>query len=1045
MTDDLKSYINQALMLVGKSNVSISNILPSDWCEMHRLMTSDLTAVKGKFKYYNSPYSREIVDTLHPSSPVKICAVMKAAQIGFALDIDTLIPTPYGWSKMKDLKVGDRVFDELGNICNVTKATDIMHGHKCYKVCFSDGSNIDCDAEHLWTVTDEKNHRYKKDITINTEEISKTFKFRGDRNRYAINNAKPLILDDKNLIINPYVLGLWLGDGHKDSNRITGEIVDLKEIEVFIKDAGENCFITPLKSNPHIGYLNLRKPKDECCRGHRYTGKLIAGKNVCRKCQRQNYNGNLDPIIYQRIGEKFKKLNLYGNKHIPNSYLRGSFGQRLELLQGLIDSDGHITKNSQCEFYNTDKNLIKQVYELVASLGLKPKLSKRNNSGKMTNITPGKTYPMKDIYIINFKGYSEIPVSKLSRKLNRLKPLSELRHSEITRRRIVDVIEIESRPVKCISVDSKSHLYLAGENMIPTHNSTGVIEAGIAWIIANAPGNILFLVGHSDLVKDSGKKLDTLIDNTGIRHLIRSTSKKARNTKTGDTDTMKEYSGGYLKLGITNHKMLRNISMQYGFIDDFDGMKSDTESDGATTAMIEQRFAAFENKKKIYYISTPTVKDHSNIEKEYLKGDQRKYHIPCPCCDTPIVWEWEGITWKLDDELDLIEDSVGYTCQECGGFFDDRNKMKMINQGVWIPTAKPSSPDRRSYHLSALIAPIFMTGWEGYIRQYLEANPVGGTRDEKLHQTFCNLVLGVTYEQEIKNVKADQLQNNIRPYEVGVIPESLSEKDGNGRIVLITCGSDLNGKLDDARLDYEIVAHSESGATYSITHGSIGSFIPKDANPEMRLDKKTYKHGEPNSVWPIFEKIIQEIYYRDSDGEGMRIFKTGVDVGYMTEYAYQFLNTMPSNVIGLKGDGKVHYGFKKGDDIKPYRKSSVPGRIYNVESNLNKDNLHKKINLQWTEGADVQPYGFMNFPAPINGKYLFSNYFSHFEAETKTYDKKTKRYVWKKGDGKQNHLFDCRIYSEVCKYIYLDAYFKENKINNGTWADYVESISKKRR
>jgi phage terminase large subunit GpA-like protein len=216
--------------------------------------------------------------------------------------------------------------------------------------------------------------------------------------------------------------------------------------------------------------------------------------------------------------------------------------------------------------------------------------------------------------------------------------------------------------------------------------------------------------------------------------------------------------------------------------------------------------------------------------------------------------------------------------------------MEMINKGVWIPTAKPESPERRSYHLSALIAPIFMTGWTGYVRQYLTANPIGGKRDEKLHQTFCNLVLGETYEQEIENVKADELQNNIRPYEVGVIPETLSEQDGNGRIVMITCGSDLNGKLDDARLDYEIVAHSESGATYSITHGSIGSFIPKDPNPELRMDKMTYKHGESNSVWPVFEEVIQRLYFRDSDGVGMKIQMTAVDVGYQQDYALQFIN-----------------------------------------------------------------------------------------------------------------------------------------------------------
>ncbi len=581
--------------------------------------------------------------------------------------------------------------------------------------------------------------------------------------------------------------------------------------------------------------------------------------------------------------------------------------------------------------------------------------------------------------------------------------------------------------------------------------STGVIEAGIAWIIANAPGNILFLVGHADLVKDSAKKLDTLIDNTGIRKLIKSSSKKARNTKTGDTDTMKEYAGGYLKLGITNHKMLRNISMQYGFIDDFDGMKSDSDSDGDTMALIEQRFAAFYKKMKLYYISTPTTKNHSNIEKAYLNGDQRKYNVPCECCNELIVIEWEcdsevnegekaGITWELDENNELKPESVGYTCQKCGGFFDDRNKMELINKGVWIPTATPIAPDYYSYHLSALTAPIFMYGWEHYVRQYMECNPIGEKRDEKKYQTFANLVLGETYEQRIDTVSATELQDKIRPYEIGEIPESLSIRDGNGKIVMLTLGSDLNGKEDDARLDYEIVAHSESGATYSIDHGSIGTFIPKDSNP-LEREHWTYRHGSERSVWVEFEKILNKIYLRDNGEGGMRLFLSGVDSGYMNDYAFQFINNQPENVVGLKGDGKNEMSFKKGADFKSYRKSKRGGRLYLVESNLTKDVLAGQMALKWNpQFNSVQPYGYMNFPTPSQGKYLLSNFFSHFEAEQRVYEPKKKSYVWKKKHGRQNHLYDCRLYAMVCRDIFLDAYFKDLGIRNGVWKDYVNSV-----
>lgn len=583
--------------------------------------------------------------------------------------------------------------------------------------------------------------------------------------------------------------------------------------------------------------------------------------------------------------------------------------------------------------------------------------------------------------------------------------------------------------------------------------STGVIEAGIGWIISNSPGNILFLVGHEDLVKDAMKKVDRMIDNSGIRDFIKSTSKRKRNTKSGDTDQMKEFPDGYLKLGISNHKTLRNISMQYGFIDDFEGMKGSTKESGSTQKMIEQRFSAFAKKMKLFYISTPELKETSNIEPVYLLGDQRKYNIPCPCCNEHIPLEWSikseindkemaGITWKVDVENNLIADSVGYTCQKCGGFFDDRNKTEMIQQGKWIPTAKPSKPGYYSYHISALYAPPYMFGWTHYVRDYMEANPIDGKRNEELWKTFKNLVLGETYEPTGESISANELQKNIRPYEIGTVPEKLSIADGNGKIVMLTCGCDLNGKEKDARLDYEIIAHSESGATYSIDHGSIGTFIPRDKHPERR-DHWTYEHGVHNSVWPEFDEVLRKIYERD-EGPPLQIFYTGVDTGYQTSYAYQFVDQSNLNVVSLKGkdDEKFISPFA---DLKTFKQSREKGNLYLVESNHTKDTLSYHMGLKWDpENGNQQPFGFMNFPTPSDGKYLYSNYFSHFEAEHKVIDKKG-TYRWlKKSQQHQNHLFDCRLYGIVARDILLDKLFKEMKIKNGVWKDYVNIINKKR-
>ena len=586
--------------------------------------------------------------------------------------------------------------------------------------------------------------------------------------------------------------------------------------------------------------------------------------------------------------------------------------------------------------------------------------------------------------------------------------------------------------------------------------STGVIEPGIGWIISQNPGNILFLVGHDELVKPSTIKVDRMIDNSGIRDLIKSTSLRARNNESGDTNKLKQFQDGSLKIGIANHKSLRQISVQYGFIDDFESMKGDTKESGDTASMIDKRFSAFEKKMKLFYISTPEVKETSNIEPVYLDGDQRKYFIPCPCCNELIHLEWEieseltqnkmvGMTWKLDFSGSLITESVGYTCQKCEGFFDDSNKSEWLKEegrggsAKWIPTAKPKRPGNYSYHLSSLYSPVYMAGWDSFVREYLESNPPNGKRIESKWQSFVNLTLGQTYEPSGDSISVGKLQENIRNYEIGIIPERLSLADGNGRIVLITCGSDLNGKQDDARLDYEIVAYSESGATYSIQHGSVGTFI-KGEKKETPRSKMSYRHGVHNSVWPVFQQIIKKHYVSDLTGKKMSIFITGLDSGYQTDYAYKFADNN-SNVLSLKGKDDNKY-INPNADLRSFTLGKEKGNLFLVESNYTKDRLAEKIGLNWErEDNEKQPSGFMNFPTPSNGLYETINFFSHFEAEHKVIDKKG-AFAWrKKSKNHENHLFDCRLYAEVAKDIFLYKIFKASKIQNGTWQHYVDMVS----
>lgn len=583
--------------------------------------------------------------------------------------------------------------------------------------------------------------------------------------------------------------------------------------------------------------------------------------------------------------------------------------------------------------------------------------------------------------------------------------------------------------------------------------STGIFQNVIGWIIAESPCPVVYLAGHEGVFSGAVAKVDLMIDNSGLRGKIRPTAKKKRNSKSGDTDYLKEFAGGSLRMDITNHKSIRDWTVKIGLFDDYDSMVGDSKQSGSTQALLEQRGSTYKDTMKFFWNSTPELKETSNIYKVYLQGDQRKLNIPCPCCNEFIVLHWSikseipgetaGITWKLDDSGDLLAGSVGYVCQKCGGFFNDWQKTEVLQVGVWVPTVKPAEPGFYSWHLPSLYAPVYMFGWVEYVRQYLRANPPGGVRDEKLHQTFVNLVLAEPYEKETVVVSSLQIQGNRRPYKVGVVPEALSVSDGNGRIVFLTLSADVNGKIDDARLDYEVVAWPEGGQAYAITHGSIGTFVPKEGIPDPNRVKMSYRHDVSNSVWPIFDKILDNVFQSDN-GNQHRIGFSVIDCGYLDRYVSSYVNKVGQNrwIVMVKGTPESNY-ISIENRRKFFAKSQNIKNLFLVESNLVKDVVTSQMALEWDwKNGEAQTSGFMNYPEiGADGKFSRENYFSHFEAEEKIFY--NGKFTWKKKhDHLQNHLFDCRCYNEVARDIFVMKILESFKMQPLDWASFVVLLRK---
>jgi phage terminase large subunit GpA-like protein len=609
--------------------------------------------------------------------------------------------------------------------------------------------------------------------------------------------------------------------------------------------------------------------------------------------------------------------------------------------------------------------------------------------------------------------------------------------------------------------------------------SSGVIIPLLGYTIQENPQNTYYMVGTSDLQKMAVEKLDFMIYTAQLQDYIKYFTPRKKNNKSGDTDDIKYFMNGYIKTGAaTNPKSVAQVDLGIILLDDYEAMKGSSKIAGSFLDLIEMRAASNKDTYKLGMISTPLLKQGSNIEPAYLAGDQEKYFLECPCCKEPIIIKWEvkegdvingltddkgnplqvannpgGMIYEFDNLGRVDRKRVFYVCYMCGGTFTDKNKQNMLRAGIWQPTANAISDDYFSFHISSLYAPVGMFGWDYYAGKHAEANPPGQPQNPQKMQVLVNTCFGETWEGETEVISAIGLMKNKRAYDVGTIPEKQSMEDGNGRIVLLTCGMDMNGKMkgingeeDDVRLDYEIVAHSETGATYSIEHGSIGTFLPLGRNKNIDRKKWSYNHESANSVWPEVEKLLGRNFATDT-GRTLPIGITALDVGFCaTTGAFPFLDKTNRNVVGVKGEKEERY-MPGNKDVKLFRDGlERPKDTYNLQVGYIKDRLSELMRLRWDQGVDQQPPGFMNFPQSSKGLYEWENYFEHFESEHRTTHKNKENEVlfcWKKkNSASQNHMWDCRGYAFVARDILLYRLAKEWKVKNLDWQEFCSVATK---
>lgn len=381
---------------------------------------------------------------------------MVSRSAGKALSLDTPVPIPQGWTTMGELQAGDWVYGSDGQRVEVLQAHAVQYGRPCYEVEFDTGDMIVADEDHLWTTWTQntrKTPRYKNNYvppsTVTTKQMLDTLKYPNSQGRNAGNNhtiptCKPIEGPVDYVDIDPYFLGIWLGDGTSQSSHITS--ADLEIIET-LRSRG---FIVT-KTNTDYGW------------SVHYPGV-------------DKHNWKTDSL-----SAHLRVMGLLNNKHIPEEYLRANIEIRTALLAGLMDSDGHITKTSHCEIILTDKKLMDGVAELVRSFGEKASLREGRATLYGKDCGPRWRLAWKP----------KFDPFWLARKSKVFAPSTT---PDRLQWRVVAIRSIPSVPVRCITVDSKDSLYLVGKTFIPTHNTVGIKMRSGAFPF-NYPGQEMLIGG----------------------------------------------------------------------------------------------------------------------------------------------------------------------------------------------------------------------------------------------------------------------------------------------------------------------------------------------------------------------------------------------------------------------------------------------------------------------------------------------------------------------------------------------------------------------
>lgn len=497
---------------------------------------------------------------------------------------------------------------------------------------------------------------------------------------------------------------------------------------------------------------------------------------------------------------------------------------------------------------------------------------------------------------------------------------------------------------------------------------TGKTEAGSNWlgyVIDHAPGPMLCVQPTVEMAKRLSKqRLESMIYETPC---LSEKIAPARSRDSGNTMFSKEFPGGMMLLtGANSATGLRSAPCRYIFADEIDAFPTDVDGEGDPVSLAEKRATTFA-RRKVLLTSTPTVKDYSRIETEYLRSDQRRFFVPCPECGHLQWLKWSQVKWENNDPS-----TAAYECESCHKQFSEIHKPAMLRRGEWRPTA---DGDGRTagFQLSGLYSPLGWFSWSDMVEEFLRAKS-----DAPALKTWVNTRCAETWEEDYASkVSAEGLQERCEHYEPGILPD--------GALVL-TFGVDVQ----DNRFAISGWAWGRAEECWLIYHQEI--------------------YGDPSR--PELWKQLDELILREwphAAGRPIRPDVVAIDSGgHFTSEVYQYARERGrQGVIAIKGQSqrnKPPIGKPGKVDLNSKGRTLKKGAaVFPVGSDTIKTTLFAR--LKHNEPGD----GFLHFHQETS-----LDYFEQLTAEKQVLRHNRGGFPireWVKKPHARNEALDCLVYA----------------------------------